>query len=71
MLTIATGVADLLSVAQFVQQFDQRLGGIALVPSIQKLLGQRLASSWRAVGHGRRGKVRIAFAIERRAQPPD
>ena len=39
------GVADLAFVAQLGQQLDQRLAASALVPSSQKLLGQRLASS--------------------------
>ena len=60
------GVADLLFIAQFVQQFDQRLGGIGAGAEHPETVGPALGKFRGAVGHGRRGEVRIAFAIERR-----
>ena len=60
-------VADLLFIAQFVQQFDQRLRGIGAGAEHPETVGPALCEFRRAVGHGRRGEVRIAFAVERRA----
>ena len=60
-------VADLLFIAQFVQQFDQRLGGVGAGAEHPETVGPAFCEFRRAVGHGGRGEVRIAFAIERRA----